>query len=143
MATVRAQPPVGACPHAVESMASLNADAARAALAAGIEAATDVTGFGLLGHLHKLTRASGVRAVIDASANEIYTGQLSGKILSVSLSGQTAAALTAGKLWFCPLSSTETTSAADAGGDACAVALKDGDSAYLLGISSVRLVNRR
>lgn len=82
-------------------------------------------------------------AVIDASANEIYTGKLSGKILSVSLSGQTAAALTAGKLWFCPLSSTETTGAADAGGDACAVALKDGDSAYLLGISSVRLVNRR
>ena len=54
--------------QAVASMVALNRDASVAALAAGIEAATDVTGFGLLGHLYKLARASGVTAVIDAAA---------------------------------------------------------------------------
>src|SRR5689334_1905183 len=55
-------------PDAIEVMTTLNAAAAEAALAAGVECATDVTGFGLLGHLHKLARASGVTAVVDAKA---------------------------------------------------------------------------
>ncbi|HET6939841.1 MAG TPA: selenide, water dikinase SelD [Nocardioides sp.] len=55
-------------PEAIASMTSLNRDASRAALAAGVTCATDVTGFGLLGHLHKLCRASGVTAVLDAAA---------------------------------------------------------------------------
>jgi selenide,water dikinase len=55
-------------PQAVETMAALNADASSAALDAGVRAATDVTGFGLLGHLFKMMRASGVSAVLDAAA---------------------------------------------------------------------------
>ena len=55
-------------PQAVATMTRLNRDASRAALAAGHTCATDVTGFGLLGHLHKLARASGVTAVVESAA---------------------------------------------------------------------------
>ena len=55
-------------PEAIEVMTTLNRDASRAALDAGAVCATDVTGFGLLGHLFKLCRASGVSAVIESGA---------------------------------------------------------------------------
>jgi selenide, water dikinase len=69
----------GACPAellhaAVEVMVGLNAGAAGAARAAGAHALTDVTGFGLLGHLHSLARASGVAAELDAAAVPAIAG---------------------------------------------------------------------
>ena len=54
--------------EAIDVMTQLNQDASARALAAGAKAATDVTGFGLLGHLYKMCRASGVSAVLDANA---------------------------------------------------------------------------
>jgi selenide,water dikinase len=54
--------------EAIATMTQLNRDAAEAAVAAGVRAATDVTGFGLLGHLYKMCRASGVGAVVDLAA---------------------------------------------------------------------------
>jgi selenide, water dikinase len=61
-------------PEAVEIMTRLNRDAAEAAVAAGVRCATDVTGFGLLGHLYKLARASKVTAVIDSAAVPYVSG---------------------------------------------------------------------
>ncbi|MEO3747584.1 selenide, water dikinase SelD [Plantactinospora sp. B5E13] len=55
-------------PQAVATMTELNRAASAAAVAAAIRCGTDVTGFGLLGHLHKLARASGLTARIDAAA---------------------------------------------------------------------------
>jgi selenide,water dikinase len=61
-------------PQAIDVMTTLNAEASRAALAAGVRCATDVTGFGLLGHLYKLARASGVAAVLDHAAVPLIEG---------------------------------------------------------------------
>ena len=59
-------------PHAVQaavkSMTTLNRAAAEAMLRAGASAATDVTGFGLLGHLREMARGSRLAAVVRASA---------------------------------------------------------------------------
>jgi selenide, water dikinase len=59
---------------AIDVMTTLNDGASRQALAAGIACATDVTGFGLLGHLYKLARASGVSAVVDRAAVPLIEG---------------------------------------------------------------------
>ncbi|MFJ3955820.1 selenide, water dikinase SelD [Streptomyces libani] len=55
-------------PQAIAAMTELNDRASAAAVSAGVRCATDVTGFGLLGHLYKLVRASGVSTVLHADA---------------------------------------------------------------------------
>lgn len=59
---------------AVACMTTLNDGASRAMLAARAHAATDVTGFGLLGHLRSMARASGVAARISAGAVPLLPG---------------------------------------------------------------------
>ena len=64
---------------AVESMARLNGPAATAVAALGrghVHACTDITGFGLLGHLSEVTEGSGVTAEIDADAVPLLPGAL-------------------------------------------------------------------
>jgi selenide, water dikinase len=61
---------------AVTSMTTLNDRAATALTANGIRACTDVTGFGLLGHLHRMLRASGAAAEVDAAAVPLLDGAL-------------------------------------------------------------------
>jgi len=61
---------------AVETMTTLNAAAAVAMGEAGAAAATDVTGFGLLGHLRRMLEASGASARIDADAVPLLPGVL-------------------------------------------------------------------
>jgi selenide, water dikinase len=62
--------------RAIEVMTTLNRDAAAQALASDLSAMTDVTGFGLLGHLHELALASGVAAELDAAAVPAIDGVL-------------------------------------------------------------------
>jgi selenide, water dikinase len=54
--------------RATKVMCELNRDASHAARAAAAHALTDITGFGLLGHLHELALASGVAAEVEAAA---------------------------------------------------------------------------
>ena len=60
----------------IASMRMLNRVAAEVLVAQGIRGATDVTGFGLLGHALEMARASGGRLVFDASALPALPGAL-------------------------------------------------------------------
>jgi selenide,water dikinase len=62
--------------RAIEVMTTLNDRAAEHAREAGAHALTDVTGFGLLGHLHELATASGLAAEVDAQVVPAIAGVL-------------------------------------------------------------------
>jgi selenide,water dikinase len=58
----------------IESMATLNRAACEAMVEVGVNAGTDVTGFGILGHLHEMAEGSGVAAILDYSALPLFDG---------------------------------------------------------------------
>ena len=72
----RGEAPAGLVAEAVALMTTLNAGARDAAVALGpaVHAVTDVTGFGLVGHLRELLAASGVAGVLDAAAVPVLDG---------------------------------------------------------------------
>ena len=61
---------------AVNSMSLLNRGASEAMLEVGVNSATDITGFGLLGHLHTMLEASGASAEVRLGAVPILDGTM-------------------------------------------------------------------
>ena len=66
--------PPGSVETAVETMATLNRAASEAMMEVGVNACTDVTGFGLMGHLTAMMRASGARAEVSRSQVPVLPG---------------------------------------------------------------------
>ncbi|MFZ9508641.1 MAG: selenide, water dikinase SelD [Burkholderiaceae bacterium] len=83
--------------EALASMLQSNQAAAQCLRAHGVRACTDVTGFGLLGHLHEMVRASGVAARLSLGAIPALAGALS------TLASGHRSSLHAGNLRIAPL----------------------------------------
>jgi selenide, water dikinase len=73
-AAKRGQLSVDAQQPMLQAMKRLNGQASRAALALGARCATDVTGFGLLGHMSHIARASGVTLHVNMNAVPVLAG---------------------------------------------------------------------
>ncbi len=59
-------------PDVIASMVHLNKAASEAMMEVGVDAATDVTGFGILGHLYEMASAAGLAAVLELSAVPVF-----------------------------------------------------------------------
>jgi selenide,water dikinase len=70
----RGETPEDAAAEAIRVMLRLNDAAARAMIEAGVRACTDVTGYGLVGHLHEMLAGSGVAARLHAAAVPVIPG---------------------------------------------------------------------
>ena len=66
--------PPGSVETAVETMATLNRAASEAMMEVGVNACTDITGFGLMGHLTSMLRASGVSSEVSRSQVPVLPG---------------------------------------------------------------------
>ncbi len=73
-AVKRGVAPAAVVAAATAAMVRLNAQASRVAVAAGATGATDITGFGLLGHLRRMAEASRVDVCLDAAAVPVLPG---------------------------------------------------------------------
>ena len=74
---------------AIDGMRRLNRAASQALVASGVRAATDVTGFGLLGHGLEMARASGTRFVFEAAGLPALPGALDLAAAGVETGGAT------------------------------------------------------
>ncbi|MCI1966893.1 MAG: DUF5711 family protein [Oscillospiraceae bacterium] len=81
--------------------------------------------------------------ILNHSGEKILSPSLHGTIRSVSVYGSAVAALCGSNVYFYTSSPAGPAGTCDAGGDAKAVALRDETSAYLLGVSEIRMVSSR
>lgn len=79
--------------------------------------------------------------VLDSAGKQTISKSFTSTVKSVSFYGQNTAALTGGKVYFYSAASAASIGTSDAGSDAKAVALRNENSAYVLGVSEIRLVN--
>jgi selenide,water dikinase len=137
-AVKRGVAPPGLEAAAIALMVTLNRAAAAGAHEAGATAATDVTGFGLVGHLHELAEASGVAAEIDAAAVRVLDGVTELARAGVVPGGSARnreAALAYADLGTDTVTATILTDAQTSGG--LLVSVQPGSEAPLLGIGGV------
>lgn len=92
---------------AIASMTTLNRSAADAARRIGVRAVTDVTGFGLLGHLTEMVRASGVSATIEVAQVPVLP-DVEDLVAAGMVPGGTRRNLSSVSRWVDPGLSTET-----------------------------------